>query len=120
MFVKLSQLANKLPLPQGKDLTRVETPEDEKQKQKARKQAVKVMHTLTNMVAYVAPEQKSRIDRFKQAGAVNMLKELTQPGGSTMYEELVERVCDDLLENVNNSLDMYKRQDNPESAVVVK
>jgi hypothetical protein len=43
------------------------------------------------------------------------LKEITQANGSLKYEELVERVSDDLLENVNNQIDMHKRElANPE------
>ena len=55
-------------------------------------------------------------------GLGSLLKEITQlPGGSARYEELVERVSDDLLETVNNQLDIFKRQrDNPESLVINK
>ena len=43
------------------------------------------------------------------------MKEITAAGGSTRYEVLVERVCDDLIENVNNQIDLHKRQiSNPE------
>jgi hypothetical protein len=51
-------------------------------------------------------------------GLASIMKEVTQlPGGSARYEELVERVSDDLLESVNNQLDIFKKQkDNPEGA----
>jgi len=45
------------------------------------------------------------------------MKEITAINGSTRYEELVERVCDDLMENVDNQIDLYKRGlSNPEGA----
>ena len=37
---------------------------------------------------------------MRQHGA--LLKEITTASGGARYEELVERVCDDLIENVNN------------------
>jgi hypothetical protein len=43
-------------------------------------------------------------------GLASIMKEVTQlPGGSARYEELVERVSDDLLESVNNQLDIFKK-----------
>jgi hypothetical protein len=37
-------------------------------------------------------------------------------GGKARYEEFVEGVCDDLIENVNNQIDLYKREKaNPEA-----
>ena len=87
-----------------------------------RKRAVKVLKQMTNLVQYVQPENKAVIQYVKTMGLGSLLKEITQlPGGSARYEELVERVSDDLLETVNNQLDIFKRQrDNPESLVINK
>jgi len=49
-----------------------------------------------------------------------LLGEMTGIGGSTRYEELVENVCDDLIEGVNNQLDMHKRSLNPEKSTVLQ
>lgn len=56
-----------------------------------------------NLASYVQPELKSRIATLKKAPGA-LLDELTSSSASGLlkYEELVERVTDDLLENVNN------------------
>lgn len=70
---------------------------------------------MMQVVQYVQPEKKGEVSQLKQLNQVTFLRELTAGGGSTKYEELVERVSDDLLENVNNQLDFYKRElANPE------
>jgi hypothetical protein len=81
-----------------------------------RKRALKVMNEMLSLVQYVQPEKKSQITLLKQH-QVNLLKELTGSNGGSRYEEMVERVCDDLIENVNNQIDLYKKAlANPEGA----
>ena len=78
----------------------METEEDEAKGREIRKRAMKTLNQLLNLVQYVQPEQKGVISALRQHGA--LLKEITTASGGARYEELVERVCDDLIENVNN------------------
>ena len=79
-----------------------------------RKRALKTLAQMEGLVQYVQPEKKGLIQGLKQNQGT-LLKEITTVHGGSRYEELVERVCDDLIENVNNQIDLYKKeQDNPE------
>ena len=79
------------------------------------------MSQMLSLVSYVQPELKSTIASMKQQPS-NLLKELTSlnAGGLARYEELVERVCDDLIENVNNQIDLYKKEKDGTSSIPVK
>lgn len=103
-------------------LLKVETEEDEERVKQVRKRAIKLLKQILALVQYVQPENKQTIANLKNLGFGSLLKEVTQvPGGSSRYEELVERVSDDLLETVNNQLDLFKKQrDNPESLTLNK
>ena len=84
-------------------LLKVESEEDEERAKQVRKRAVKLLKQLLALLQYVQPENKQTIANLKNLGIATLLKEVTNlPGGSTRYEELVERVSDDLLESVNN------------------
>jgi hypothetical protein len=103
-LVKLTNLANKLPQKSKEQLlVKVDTEEDEEQAKQIRKRSTRTMNALLSLVSYVQPELKSRIANLKKSTGT-LLDELTSSsaGGLQRYEELVERVTDDLLENVNN------------------
>ena len=77
---------------------------------------MKTLEQLLNVVQYLQPEKKGQISVFKQ-NFQSLLKEMATVNGSSRYEELVESVCDDLIENVNNQIDLHKRgAGNPEAA----
>ena len=74
------------------------------------------MNQLLAVVQYVQPEKTGQINQLKQRPE-QILKDLVSGTGSKQYEELVERVCDDLLEGVNNQIDLHKRaKENPEKS----
>ena len=76
-----------------------------------KKRSLRTMNALMTLVGYVQPELKSRIATLKKSPHT-LLEDLTSSsaGGLKKYEELVERVTDDLLENVNNQIDLYKKE----------
>ena len=119
-LVKLTNLANKLPQKSKEQLlVKVDTEEDEEQAKQIRKRSTRTMNALLSLVSYVQPELKSRIGNLKKSPG-SLLDELTSSsaGGLQRYEELVERVTDDLLENVNNQIDLYKKeQENPSGVI---
>ena len=84
-----------------------------------KKRALKALTQMMQVVSYVEPEMKGKVQQLIKGQQVQLLKEITSldVGGRGRYEELVEGVCDDLIENVNNQIDLYKRElSNPELA----
>lgn len=65
------------------------------------------------------PEETSKIATLKQKPKALLKDLLAQASQSHHYEDLIERVTDDLLENVDKQLDLYKSEksmrDNPEN-----
>ena len=73
-----------------------------------------MLSQLLTMVQYVQPEMASQLNRIKQKPLNSILKDLVggdgtsvavSSGPSEAYSELVERVCDDLLEAADKQID---------------
>ena len=77
-----------------------------------------MLSQLLTVVQYVQPEMASQLNRIKQKPLNSILKDLvggdgSGAGGSAVvslgpseaYSELVERVCDDLLEAADKQID---------------
>ena len=98
----------------------IDTEEDEEVAKQIRKRSTRTLNALMSLVSYVQPELKSRIATLKKSPGA-LLDEITSSSASGLlkYEELVERVTDDLLENVNNQIDLYKKErDNPAGSAI--
>jgi hypothetical protein len=89
-------------------MTKVESEGDEERRVQVNKRAARSLNQLLNVISYVQPDKKGQIIGLKKASGA-LLREIIAANGSIRYEELVERVCDDLMENVDNQIDQIKR-----------
>ena len=89
-------------------------------KKAVKKKANKVMEKLVSMVGYLQPEKQGYIQKQSKKHDT-LMRDLVGSDKSFQYEELIEHVCDDLLESVNNQLDLYRKSlMNPEKAIPLK